>query len=185
MGRDKATIEIGGIALLRRVYNAIAPLCDRVYVVTPWIDRYRDLLPIDCNWILETSIDGGPLAGFAQVLPAIESEWVLLSACDLPNLSTELWQSQIPNLAKLSPETIAYLPTDIDGEWEPLAGFYRTDCRREIDRYLHTGRRSVRGWLDRQTVAEMPIEGRDRYLFNCNTPADLDLLVNRSHGAPP
>jgi molybdenum cofactor guanylyltransferase len=173
MGRDKATIAIDGVPLLSRIYDVVMPFSDRIYVITPWIDRYHHLLPPECQWIEEKSPHLGPLNGFAQALPSIESEWVLLLACDLPNLTTDIFRSHLPQLARLSPETVAYLPIHPDKGWEPLCGYYRTNCLPQIERYLMTGKRSMLGWLATETVAEMAIENREYYLFNCNTPTDL------------
>jgi molybdenum cofactor guanylyltransferase len=177
MGRDKAKIEFKGQPLLRRIYDVAAPWSDRVYVVTPWIENYRDLLPLECQWIEEQPPHQGPLLGFRQGLPWVQQEWVLLLACDLPNLSGEIIQQGMAGLTELSPLTLAHLPRHPDKGWEPLCGYYRTSCQASLDRYLLTGQKSFQTWLDRISVTELTIVDRDRYLYNCNTPDDLDKLL--------
>ena len=60
MGRDKATIEIDGIPIIRHIYDAVAAcedgsntLSHRLYLVTPFADRYQSILPETCRFIAE------------------------------------------------------------------------------------------------------------------------------------
>lgn len=180
MGRDKATIEIDGVSLIRRIYDAgdralnHSLNCDRasIYVVTPWIERYRSRLPPDCLFIHETRPHQGPLVGFSQGLSHINTDWVLLLACDLPYLSATAIESWLPGLADISPQSLAYLPKHPQKGWEPLCGFYRRNSLTLLQDYLQTGGRSFQGWLTGCQVAEL-IVTNPQWLFNCNTPNDL------------
>jgi molybdopterin-guanine dinucleotide biosynthesis protein A len=89
MGRDKALIPIQGVPLLRRVCEVALNCTSEVYVITPWPERYQDILPDACRVVREVPLPGetqsqGPLVGFAQGLAQVETDWVLLLACDLP-----------------------------------------------------------------------------------------------------
>ncbi|MHC5824118.1 MAG: molybdenum cofactor guanylyltransferase, partial [Nostoc sp.] len=132
MGHDKALIPIQGVPLLQRVC-AIAQNCaDAVYVVTPWPERYEDLLLPSCQFIREVSLSGeslahGPLVGFAQGLAEVQTEWVLLLACDLPRLRVEVLQNWVTKLDSVGDDAIAALADHPKG-WEPLCGFYRRRC---------------------------------------------------------
>lgn len=53
MGKDKALIPVYGVPLIRRVYDAAAPNCDSVYVISAWGDRYQSVLPKECQFINE------------------------------------------------------------------------------------------------------------------------------------
>jgi molybdenum cofactor guanylyltransferase len=110
MGQDKALLELNGIPLIQRTYHIAHQCADPVYVVTPWIEQYRDLLPPDCEFIQEIWQPGetkshGPLVGFAQALPHVKTEWVLLLACDLPYLKLEVLQNWM-YLRKRSPSSL-------------------------------------------------------------------------------
>ncbi len=188
MGVDKATISIGGIPLIRRIYNVVAACTDRhsttleqrIYVVTPWAERYQPILPVSCLFAIERQPDRGPLMGFAASLTEITSAWVLLLACDLPNLSTPAIQSWIDELADVPRQSMAYLPRNLEGKgWEPLCGFYRRSCLASLLEYIDVGGRSFQGWLANCTVTELPIGDR-QLLFNCNTPADLAEVIPAS-----
>ncbi len=174
MGRDKATIEIAGVPLIRRIYDVVANCVDlgQIYIVTPWPDRYRQVLPTDCKFILEQQPHQGPLIAFVRSLAEIDATWILLLACDLPNLSTPVVQSWIDRLPSIDSQSIAYLPRHVSKGWEPLCGFYRQIYLDSAIEYIDNGGRSFQGWLEMQIVAELIITD-PRCLANCNTPADL------------
>jgi molybdopterin-guanine dinucleotide biosynthesis protein A len=199
MGRDKALLPVDGVPLLQRVCEVAIALCDRAYVVTPWQERYQHLLPVRCEFIREKYLESqkskvrsqnqpltnlpihptphsplptpqGPLIGFAQGLTHVETEWVLLLACDLPRLRLEVLQEWASELERIPDEAIALLPRHPKG-WEPLCGFYRRSCLPALEQYIEQGGRSFQQWLAQHSVqslsrVEPPI------LFNCNTPAE-------------
>lgn len=188
MGRDKAMIEIDGVPLIRRIYDVVVS-CQmpemmvgddrrsppQVYVLTPWIDRYQSILPVGCNFLLEQQPDLGPISAFAQGLTAITASWILLIACDLPNLSTSIIQAGIDRLPSISAQSIAYLPKHEKG-WEPLCGFYRHICHHSAIEYINAGGKSFQNWLKTQIVTEFVIAD-PTYLANCNTPTELATIL--------
>ena len=179
MGRDKALIETNGMPMLQQICEVAQDCCPRVYVVTPWPERYRALLPTDCQMIQEARPPDahqspGPLVGFAQGLAQIQAQWVLLLACDLPLLRSEAlrqWQSQ---LLTVKQETIALLPKHAKG-WEPLCGFYRASCLPSLQAFIEGGGRSFQKWLAGEPVEVLTVVD-PQMLANCNTPAYLARL---------
>ncbi|WP_373541461.1 molybdenum cofactor guanylyltransferase [Chamaesiphon sp.] len=203
MGRDKATIEIAGVPLIRHIYDVVAgcrersdgvatdehgaiatddplALAGRIYVVTPWAQKYRSILPATCQFIPEPQPHRGPLIAFSQGLATIDSDWMLLLACDLPNLATPVVQTWIDGLPSVPAQSIAYLPRHPHKGLEPLCGFYRRSCRQSAHEYIASGGQSFQGWLKMHPVTEL-IVSESRWLLNCNTPADLATIgENRS-----
>lgn len=176
MGQDKALLELDGVPLIQRTYYIAHQCANPVYVVTPWIERYRDILPPDCEFIQETRQSGetkshGPLVGFAQALPHVKTEWVLLLACDLPYLKLEVLQNWLTELENVSAEAITLLPKNSQGWWEPLCGFYRCTCLPELTNFVEMGGRSFQKWLTHQPVQELTLDNV-QMLFNCNTPEE-------------
>ncbi|MBF2049952.1 MAG: molybdenum cofactor guanylyltransferase [Elainella sp. C42_A2020_010] len=187
MGQDKALIAIDGVPLLQRVCWVALQCVNSVYVVTPWVDRYRPLLqdfdpPIQLvqevplpNETISSTPTHGPLIGFLQGLSQIQAapnDWVLLLACDLPNLSPEILQQWLSELPSTATTTIACLPRNPAGWWEPLCGFYRVGCRASLAAYVQNGGLSFQHWLANQTVEALPLTDFEM-LFNCNTPEEL------------
>ncbi len=178
MGRDKALIPIDGVPLIRRVCQVALNCASPVYVVTPWIEKYQEILQGSGEITLirevpcpETGKPQGPLVGFAQGLAQIKTDWVLLLACDLPHLRVEVLQEWATKLENLPPETLALLPRHPKG-WEPLCGFYRSRCLPLLNEFIQQRGRSFQQWLAQHPVEELPLPD-PQMLFNCNTPADL------------
>ncbi|MBK1986054.1 molybdenum cofactor guanylyltransferase [Sphaerospermopsis aphanizomenoides BCCUSP55] len=178
MGEDKALIIIQGKPLLEKVGNVAKNFTDTIYIVTSWPERYQNLDLNGCEFIQENpSNTQGPLVGFAQGLEKIQTEWVLLLACDLPNLRVEVLQDWVKRLHNVEAENIACLVKNTKG-WEPLCGFYRSSCLPLLLDFINQGGRSFQKWLKLYPVANLPLLEPDM-LLNCNTPDDLQqFLVN-------
>ena len=209
MGRDKALLPIGGVPLLQLVCSIAQHCANTVYVVTPWPERYQNLLlPATCKFIQEVPLlaaspskvpskepnstsphhpitpsppplPHGPLIGFAQGLAQVQTSWVLLLACDLPRLQVEVLQEWADELDRVEEEAIALLPRHAKG-WEPLCGFYRRRCLPDLINFVQQGGRSFQHWLAQHTVQLLPLPEGSQILFNCNTPADLDAVEKYS-----
>lgn len=176
MGQDKALIPIQGVPLLQRVCGIAQSCADVVYIVTPWPERYQDLLLPDCQFIREVPLSGeslahGPLVGFAQGLAKVKTDWVLLLACDLPRLRVEVLQDWVTRLDSVGDNAIAALAHHPKG-WEPLCGFYRRRCLPQLLEFINQGGRSFQQWLQQYSVEVLPL-AEPEMLFNCNTPEDL------------
>lgn len=203
MGQDKALIPINGVPMLTHVCRVALACVDTVHIVTPWPNRYRAIAPTACVLIqeqawpladspsadetsqLETAsantrppFNHGPLVGFAQGLAQVNTEWVLLLACDLPLLNAEPIQSWLPLLQAVPKTAIALLSQSEKG-WEPLCGFYRSSCLESLHGYIASGQRSFQRWLHQAPVRALP-DFDKRVLFNCNTPVDLRKIQESS-----
>jgi molybdenum cofactor guanylyltransferase len=179
MGQDKALLAIGNHILLSQICLIARECTSRVYVVTPWIEKYQEILPAGCELIREKLLSpknnsNTPLIGFIQGLRLVNTEWVLLLACDLPQLHSSQVKQWSKSLASVLPTEIALLPSHPKG-WEPLCGFYRRDCLPLLEAYLAEGGQSFQRWLAQHSVRELPVSDRN-CLFNCNTPEDLASL---------
>ena len=175
MGQDKALISLKEKPLLWHICTLASHCASQVYVITPW-QGYQDILPDGVHLIREVWLPGqtkphGPLIGFAQALNWVQTEWVLLLACDLPQLTASEVEKWSEDLLRASPEAIALLPRGLKG-WEPLCGFYRQSCLGLLQEYIHQGGKSFQGWLAAYSVQELPVSDR-QVLFNCNTPEEF------------
>jgi molybdenum cofactor guanylyltransferase len=174
MGQDKAMLPVNGIPLLLRVYQVANTCVNTVYLVTPWQERYQNLLPSNSQFIREELWLGetqGPLVAFSQGLAQVQTEWVLLLACDLPKLKIEILQAWTEKLVDVKEDAIAFLARHQKG-WEPLCGFYRQSCLPGLNEFIHQGGRSFQEWLNQNTVEVIP-SNETSIFFNCNTPEDL------------
>ncbi|MGJ3254022.1 MAG: molybdenum cofactor guanylyltransferase [Elainellaceae cyanobacterium] len=181
IGQDKAQLLVDGVPLLRRVFDSAAQCCTTVYVVTPWPDRYREIVPPECQFVHEVRDSDslksqGPLIGFIEGLTHVETEWALLLACDLPRLEAEVLQSWVTELDTVDNSIVALLPHHSKG-WEPLCGFYRQRCLPALQAYCEAGGRSFQRWLSGQSVQTLHVPD-NRMLLNCNTLQDLEQVMD-------
>lgn len=176
MQKDKALLDIKGETLLSQIYSIAKQCTDQVYIITPWQEKYRPILPVDCNFITESSHFQGGLIAFFDALNYINSDWILLLACDLPFLTVDDLQNWINSLANISENTIAFLPKNEKG-WECLCGFYRRNCQDSLQKSIETGNRSFQQWLNQENVKELVVKNK-QILFNCNTPQDYEKVIN-------
>ncbi len=179
MGQDKALIIVEGMPLIQRTCVIAQACATSVYVLTPWIERYQEVLPSRCQLIRETPTLGenqshGPLVAFIQGLPYIKTKWVLLLACDLPFLNISEIQQWGRSLSEVSDEIMALIPKT-DNHWQPLCGFYRRECLDSLIEFRQKGGKSFQSWLADESIYELKVSNH-RILFNCNTTRDLDEL---------
>jgi molybdopterin-guanine dinucleotide biosynthesis protein A len=175
MGRDKALILWDGQPMLQRVVGAIRqlPLLSSVYILTPWPDRYQGSVTGDVQWLVESNPGKGPLIALAQGFAQIEAEWILLVACDMPQLDSGILHQWSQKLSILPPEILALVPQSAE-RWEPMCGFYRKEAGKALEVFIQAGGRSLQGWLKQIPVSSIPVDrAASLMLKNCNKPEDL------------
>lgn len=210
MGQDKALLSLNGVPLLRHLVNQVWPISTQVHILTSWPERYRAIASECQFILEKTPGSNppqGPLVACAQGLTHLwhhaqpvenspgagsTSDWVLLLACDLPYLTTAVlqdWLAQLPQsndrkLNEIFP--IAALPQSNQG-WEPLCGFYHRSCLPSLRACVDSGGRSFQRWLQGEVVQVLTVGDALRavsdhrsVLFNCNTPADWEMLQTRA-----
>jgi molybdopterin-guanine dinucleotide biosynthesis protein A len=124
MGRDKASLVLGGATLLARVIATLARVVDEVVVVAregqplppspPLPPRVRLLRAAD-----EVE-DRGPLGGLVPGLRAASADLVYASACDVPFLS----EAFVRRMFDATGDADLALP-EAEGRLHPLGGVYR------------------------------------------------------------
>ncbi len=87
LGRDKATLVLGGQPLARWVASALAPAVAELWLVTNHPEKHLSLnLPL----ITDLTPFQGPLGGLGAALFYARTPWVLLTTADAPFLSPRL-----------------------------------------------------------------------------------------------
>ncbi|MEM8603825.1 MAG: molybdenum cofactor guanylyltransferase [Cyanobacteria bacterium P01_H01_bin.121] len=180
MGQDKALLQYAGQSMLYRTCQLAQQCCTVTIVVGPQFDHYHAHIPSDCQFVAEerepASMQGpGPLVAFWHVLPQVQTEWILLLACDLPYLdllTLQQWQHHVVQV----PETAIACLAHHEQGWEPLCGFYRQRCYPNLTPQVQGGVRSFQHWLSQVEVAPLPVQNW-QVLTNCNTPADWQQVI--------
>jgi molybdenum cofactor guanylyltransferase len=106
-------------------------------------------------------------------MEAIQTPWVLLLACDMPQLDATVlrqWIQALPQTAGT-----AQVPYH-QSRWESLCGFYPVDALPSLKAFLaeHGDRASFQRWLDSISAVPLDVDAAIAPMFfNCNTPDDL------------
>lgn len=178
MGQDKALILWDGTPILERVCQVAAECCQQVYILTPWPDRYQAIVNKKYKFLQESRPGQGPLVGLTEGLAEITADWILLLACDLPLLEPEILQNWVSQLSHLPIDILAVVPRRAE-LWEPLCAFYRREALPNLYKFIQKGERSFQAWLQEIPVQAIPVgEKEARMLWNCNTPTDLQQVVD-------
>jgi molybdopterin-guanine dinucleotide biosynthesis protein A len=181
MGRDKALLELEGVALIVRTTKLVELAADRCAIVG---DTVR-LEGLELQMIEDEFPGAGPLGGIATALRASEAEWNLIVACDLPYLTREWLEFLIGRAVRSDADAV--LPMNERGA-EPLCAVYRKRADGAIRAALDRGVRKVTdGLADVRIEFIEPREWKgfdsDGLLFkNMNSPADYEEAKSRLDG---
>ena len=173
MGRDKALLEIGGIALLVRTARLVEAIAGPP-VVIGGADACRS---VGLRSIADDFPGAGPLGGIATALRASNAAWNLVVACDLPYLTKE-WLDFLVARA-LASSADAVLPMNTRGA-EPLCAIYNKRAEPGVRGALERGTRKVTDGLASLRVetiepAEWKAFDSESLLFkNMNSPEDYE-----------
>jgi molybdopterin-guanine dinucleotide biosynthesis protein A len=193
MGRDKALLEFQGSTLAGRVAECVRRVAGNVTLIGP-PDRYREL----GYTVIPDRIPGcGPLGGVYTALSASHAEWNLMVACDMPLVTTQLFEALftdvfsdaesgpstvdcvIPELVARGPERVTtgseFTTTGEGSRLDPLCAVYHRRCataaRRAIDRKIF----KMHDFVSTLRIRKHPV-AEPALLSNINTPPEWSSL---------
>jgi len=171
MGCNKALLRLDGERLIDRTIRIYRPLFPEIIVVTN-----EPLLYLDRNVTIVTDLvkDKGPLMGIYTGLFWASSDYIFISACDMPSLDGNFIRCM---MGQTSDEDIV-VPRS-PGGLEPLHAIYSKRCLAPIRRLLQADRLKVTGFykdLRQKIIGEDILKKYDpegKMFLNVNTPAEL------------
>ncbi|WP_092693554.1 molybdenum cofactor guanylyltransferase [Halorientalis regularis] len=176
---DKAVADLAGTPMLRRVADRLAPVIDRL-VVNCRPDQRGSIAAALAGYDHSVTVaedddpDRGPMTGILTGLRAVETEFAVVVACDMPFVAPAL----VEYLAERAQGHDAAVPR-VDGRDQPLQAVYRTEATvAACEAALARDQRAVFAALndlDWVFVPEGEIETHATLdsLRNVNTRADL------------
>lgn len=178
LGRAKAAVVVRGRTLAERAVELMAARCDPVVVVS----RPDVLLPsLPVEVVFDRRGVRGPMNAVATGLAALDTDDVLVLACDLPFSG--------PVLDRLAAYPPGQAVAAFDGRPQPLCARYpRQAALEECRRLAVQGTRRMTALL--LALDANSLEASQDELFNVNTPDDLDAARLRppepysSNGSP-
>lgn len=163
MGRDKATLTVGGRTLLDRLLTPVPPTVP-VVVVGPEPDE--PARPVTVT--REVPPGGGPLAGLAAGLGVVATPLLVVTAVDLPHAGAAT--SQL--VARLRESDVEAVVPTVGGHLQPLLAAYRLAPLLAAVRSIgDPADKPVRAILHHLRVAVVP--GDPIGFADVDTPADL------------
>lgn len=143
MGFDKQTITINGVRLIERIVETLKTEFREVIVVTDRFDLYNER-----QFLLVKDVipDKGPLGGIYSGLLNSTSDYVYVTACDMPFLNIEYIQ-YMDKILKGNDSFQACVARK--GKWiEPLNAFFKKDIVLALGEYLQKDRTSIHAFLE-------------------------------------
>jgi len=123
-GIDKQTVSIGDAPLGVRIISLLAVYFDEIIVVTTRPELYKKF---DVHCIADLIPGKGPLSGIHAALTASASEWLYVTACDMPYFSASyaaFLRSKVEDSFLTNREAPAACITRFGCHIEPFHAFY-------------------------------------------------------------
>lgn len=165
-GTDKALHQIDGEAMIARVFRAMRDVAAPILIsVADAARRY----PVDAVHVVDRYPDGGPLAGIHAGLASLDVPWLLVCACDLPFVTSDVLR-RMRSFASDDVEAVVALQSD--GQTQPLCAIYHRRLLPRVEAALARGNRGVRRFVESLSSVRL-IDATDEPLRNINRPEDL------------
>lgn len=115
----------------------------------------------------------GPLAGLQAAARYAQSEYMLVVACDMPQLPGDL----VDRLMQALVASEANVAVAHDGEREQIAAFLiAANCAMRLEQYLQAGDRKLSLWLHQQQLVTVDFSDKPQAFANLNTLEELAAL---------
>ncbi len=183
MGADKASLRIGSSTFVERIAASLSRVTNHVFTVGgPNVFQGLEHIP-DRRALSGTEVPDkkSSIVGLYSALQHARTEWILVVACDMPFVTTELFETLLP---QRSGECGAVAPLTSDGTIQPLCALYRVSgCLGLVEQAISDDRRSLWRLLEEVGVIRVPFEslgslpGSEQFFVNVNTTDDYALAV--------
>lgn len=171
MGRTKALIEVGGVAMGSRVARALRDAgCAQVLAYGGDPD---ELAPLGLDVRPDRYPATGPLGGVLGLLEGLAGEApdaaVVVAACDLPSLRGDVLLSLVDALRADPVVEVAVARTS---QIEPACAVWRVSTARRLRELYASGDRALHSAIGQLEYVEVDVD--PAALVNINTPDELD-----------
>ena len=180
LGRDKATLLLGGKPLAHWVAEALAPAVTELWLVT---NHPQTHLALNLPLVTDLVPFQGPLGGLATALFYARSPWVLITSVDAPFLSPRLAAALAAAAAKTTrPALVCRSQRNV----EPFPGLYAVRLLSRLQDFFLQERRTFMAFLDPQRPEVWgpeiwrTLDPEGLSFENLNQPEDLARLEARA-----
>lgn len=177
MGTDKPLLAIGGQTMLSRAAAFWRPLCAEVLLAAGRDGHFQEI-PEGVRQVFDQFPNCGPLGGVHAGLLAMETEYLIVSAVDMPYLERAAAQALLD--AGRNHDACVYR---LEGRPEPLFGLYRRTCLPAAEAQLQEGRLAMSALLQRLDTVFLETDRPDLFV-NVNTPDAFAQVRQQLEGQP-
>lgn len=177
MGQDKGLIQFGEMPLVEYIYHQVSGMGSDVFIVSNHPTGYLQFgLPV----YEDIYKDIGALGGIYTVLSHSKTEKVLIIACDMPFVNTDI----LNYLLSFAPLYDVVVPRiDPKGFVEPFKAVYSKSCLWAIEKSIKANKRRVISFFDEVSVKYIereelaPMDPDFTSFMNVNTPEELHIAL--------
>ena len=178
LGQDKRQLRLtSSRTLLEETIERVSALADDVVVVAS--DVFVDA-GSKVRFVPDPLPGAGPLNGLCGGLSAVQNQYAIAVACDLPFLSVRLLRA----LLDFPRDFDLLVPRRADGTLEMLQAVYCQTCLDAMRRRLSAGRLKLADLVEDvkvrfvDEVDLLPYDPELRSFLNVNTPRDLATIMS-------
>lgn len=174
MGRDKSLLLWKGQPLWKRQIDVLRNVGVSRLIFSgssqgPWAEN-----PRICKIVSDTTPNGGPLAGLSAAFEAMQGQWLIVLAVDMPRMKAAYLRASLDFSRSSGCGCVPFW----EEKAEPLAAVYPREMGELAAKYLRDGELSLQYWI-REGIRKKMIRYRDvksaekAFFLNLNTPADF------------
>lgn len=179
MGQNKAFLEVGRQAVIARVLDRVQALTDDLFISTNTPEQYEKF---GLRMAGDIYPDKATLGGIYSAIHAARHPHVLVVACDMPFLKSDL----LRYLMELAPTADVVAPLITPPQPETTHAVYSKACLSAIEPRLLANKLRVIGFFEevrvryvtREEVA--PFDPHFHSFINMNTPEDWEKIKSIS-----
>ena len=165
MGRDKALLAEANGTLVEKIAHQVLKAAGSVALLGDPA-RYSYLgFPV----IPDIIAGCGPMSGLHAALCSTEAAWIVMVACDLPNVDATF----LKHLIAHARPGVRCVAAEASRGREPLCAVYHRDARPEVEAALREGRLRMRDLVAQ--LRAIGVEADSRLVRNVNTEEDWQL----------
>lgn len=167
-GLDKGLVEYAGRPLVAHVIERLRPQLGELLInANRNIDEYRQFgYPVIADQLADYQ---GPLAGFAAVMQAARTDFVLVAPCDGPHLPADLVSRLV---TAITAEDVAIAVAHDGRRLQSVYALMRRDLLPSLQAYIQSGQRRVGAWYASQSIVRADFSDAPESFFNVNYSED-------------
>ena len=162
-GSDKSKHVVRGARMIDHVISAVSPLARDVLVSVRMPASMPDGML--ARVVVDRVRGRGPLSGLHAALCSCATPWLLVVACDMPNVTSEALGQLV---RRCRSGTEAVIAVDRDGRRHPLCACYHRSILGQVEDALISRDHSMHGLLGRLAVRCVALP--EEVLRNVNRP---------------